>query len=250
MPRETDAVRALARALARLDARPARARITPPVHAMFEALGEALGGRGRLLFAALRSDRIADRALAALPEPGSRRALGALLRDTVAVTSLRAGEAPNVLPRAAEASLDGRFLPGGSAGELTETLRYALGDSEARVELLDDSPAVEAPLGTPLYRELERAIQAMDPLGIPFPSVTPGTTDAAAFARLGTRWYGFTPFALPARSPLVVSELYHGVDERIPIDGYKSGVRALARVVFRFCGGRAALDTPEAGCAK
>ena len=64
------------------------------------------------------------------------------------------------------------------------------------------------------------------------PYLVPGFTDAKAFTRLGARWYGFAPVRLP--SGVRFADLYHGTDERIPIDGLTWGTAVLADVVTRF----------------
>jgi acetylornithine deacetylase/succinyl-diaminopimelate desuccinylase-like protein len=54
-----------------------------------------------------------------------------------------------------------------------------------------------------------------------------GGTDAKAFDRLGIRCFGFVPLRLPA--DLNFSALFHGIDERVPVDGLQFGVRVLDR---------------------
>ena len=54
-----------------------------------------------------------------------------------------------------------------------------------------------------------------------------GFTDARAFSRLGTRCFGFSPLKLEPRHDLNFSALFHGIDERVPVDGYTWGQRLL-----------------------
>jgi len=54
-----------------------------------------------------------------------------------------------------------------------------------------------------------------------------GGTDAKSFARLGIAGFGFTPLLLPAG--LDYFGMFHGVDERVPVDGLRFGVRVLDR---------------------
>jgi acetylornithine deacetylase/succinyl-diaminopimelate desuccinylase-like protein len=56
-----------------------------------------------------------------------------------------------------------------------------------------------------------------------------GGTDAKSFSELGMRCYGFSPLRLPA--DLDFTAMFHGVDERVPIDGLKFGVRVLDRLL-------------------
>ena len=52
-----------------------------------------------------------------------------------------------------------------------------------------------------------------------------GGTDAKHFARLGIRCFGFAPLKLPA--DLDFAALFHGVDERVPVDALMFGTRVL-----------------------
>jgi acetylornithine deacetylase/succinyl-diaminopimelate desuccinylase-like protein len=49
-----------------------------------------------------------------------------------------------------------------------------------------------------------------------------GGTDAKAFSQLGMRCFGFAPLRLPA--DLDFAALFHGVDERVPVESLKFGV--------------------------
>ena len=54
-----------------------------------------------------------------------------------------------------------------------------------------------------------------------------GGTDKKSFSLLGIRGFGFAPLRLPA--DLDFSGMFHGVDERVPVDALKFGVRVLDR---------------------
>jgi acetylornithine deacetylase/succinyl-diaminopimelate desuccinylase-like protein len=53
--------------------------------------------------------------------------------------------------------------------------------------------------------------------------------DNKAFSRLGIAGYGFSPLRLPA--DLDFTSLFHGVDERVPVDALLFGTRVLARLL-------------------
>ena len=71
------------------------------------------------------------------------------------------------------------------------------------------------------------ALKAEDPGAIPLPYLMSGGTDAKHFNKLGMRSYGFTPLRLPA--DLDFTALFHGVDERVPIDALEFGARVFDR---------------------
>ena len=54
-----------------------------------------------------------------------------------------------------------------------------------------------------------------------------GGTDNKAFSRLGIQGYGFAPLRLPPE--LDFAGMFHGVDERVPVDALQFGVRVLDR---------------------
>ena len=56
-----------------------------------------------------------------------------------------------------------------------------------------------------------------------------GGTDAKSFERLGMRCFGFSPLKLAAE--LDFASLFHGIDERVPVEGLKFGVRVLDRLL-------------------
>jgi acetylornithine deacetylase/succinyl-diaminopimelate desuccinylase-like protein len=69
------------------------------------------------------------------------------------------------------------------------------------------------------------ALRREDPTARTVPYMLSGGTDAKAFARLGIRCFGFTPLQLPP--DLNFAALFHGIDERVPVQGLQFGVRVL-----------------------
>jgi acetylornithine deacetylase/succinyl-diaminopimelate desuccinylase-like protein len=79
---------------------------------------------------------------------------------------------------------------------------------------------------SPLVQKMKASLLNHDPEGIPVPYLMSGGTDNKALSELGIVGYGFSPLQLPA--DLDFMSLFHGVDERVPIEGIKFGVRVLA----------------------
>jgi acetylornithine deacetylase/succinyl-diaminopimelate desuccinylase-like protein len=152
------------------------------------------------------------------------RMIGATLRDTANPTMLAAGYKANVIPSHAEATVDCRVLPGRE--ELFEReLAEILGPDVEREWL--SSPPVQTPFSGALVDAMAAAITAEDPGAKLLPYMLSGGTDATSFHQLGMRCFGFAPLRLPA--DLDFSALFHGVDERVPVDALKFGVRVLDR---------------------
>ncbi len=108
-------------------------------------------------------------------------------------------------------------------------------DPAITFEVQRELAPVEASPDTPLFALLCDALRSADPEAIPFPCLVPGFTDASHFARLGTTCYGFTPVFFPEGATAAFADLIHGRDERIPVEGFQRGARALWEVVVRFC---------------
>ena len=149
--------------------------------------------------------------------------LGATISNTANPTMLEAGYKANVIPQNASAVIDGRFLPG-YENDLHETIKKLAGD-EIEVEILTRDIALEAEFAGPLVEAMCKAINVEDSAGIPVPYLMSGGTDNKALHDLGIVGYGFSPLRLP--EDLDFFALFHGVDERVPIDGLKFGVRVL-----------------------
>jgi len=155
------------------------------------------------------------------------RMIGAGLCNTTNPTMLSAGYKVNVVPGSAEAHVDGRYLPG-DADTFVDQVRAIAGD-HITVEAQSFQPALEIGFEGDLVDAMTAALHAEDPDAHIAPFLMSGGTDAKAWARLGIRSYGFTPLRLPA--DLDFTALFHGVDERVPLDALAFGARVFDRLV-------------------
>ena len=151
--------------------------------------------------------------------------VGATLQNTANPTMLQAGYKHNVIPGEAVASIDGRVLPG-YEDEFEETIRRIVGDAISVESVIEDI-AIEAPFDTPTVDLMAAALRSEDPGARAVPYMISGGTDAKAFTGIGIDCYGFSPLKMPA--DLDYWRLFHGVDERVPVDGLIFGVRVLDR---------------------
>jgi acetylornithine deacetylase/succinyl-diaminopimelate desuccinylase-like protein len=152
------------------------------------------------------------------------RFLSATLRTTTNPTGLTAGYKHNVIPDRAEALIDVRMLPGTEEAVLAD-IRRIVGDDIA-VEVAVQDIGLEVPFAGPLVQAMVAALDRHDP-GVPvIPYLMGGGTDNKALATLGIDGYGFAPLRLPAE--LDFTGMFHGVDERVPIDALEFGRDVLA----------------------
>jgi len=153
--------------------------------------------------------------------------VGSTLSNSSNPTGFTSGYKHNVIPGKAEATVDARPLPGQDE-QLLKTIQELAGD-DVSVEYEHSRQAIEAPLDSRLVESMIAAIRLEDPEAIVLPFMMSGGTDNNALSRLGIAGYGFIPLQLPA--DLAFPELFHGIDERMPIDSLDFGVRALLRIV-------------------
>jgi acetylornithine deacetylase/succinyl-diaminopimelate desuccinylase-like protein len=238
LPRRDSAVIRLAAAIARLGA----AQLPPhPTQTMKEFLGAAAAALKspralRPLLARLLSPAVAPAVLKMLPDKGLARSLGAMIANTASPTVLRAGAKTNVIPGVAECQIDGRTLPGQTSADLMRELGAVLGPDVELEIIKEGPPLVTEPAVSPLWDTISEVVARRDPGAQVVPYLMPGFTDGKQFARLGAKWYGFAPVKLPRG--MKFAELYHGNDERIPVDGLRWGAETLYEVVTRFTAAR------------
>lgn len=215
MINEDNAVTRLCQAVTRLGEHQFPVRVTDTTRAFVAELSDALD---------IELDPYDTAQLRAVLGPLAR-IVGATLSNTVNPTMLEAGFKVNVIPDAATAHVDARFLPGLEA-EMLATIDELLGDHVVRDFVVRDV-ALETTFDGPSIEAMAAALRAEDPHARAVPYTLSGGTDAKAFSTLGIRCYGFAPLQLPPT--LDFGALFHGVDERIPIDGLTFGVRVLDR---------------------
>jgi acetylornithine deacetylase/succinyl-diaminopimelate desuccinylase-like protein len=217
MLHEDSAVVRLAEAVVRLGRHQFPVVMTKTVRQFLEALSDALG-----------VELDPDNAGSLLPHLGGlARALAATLRNTTNPTMLAAGYKSNVVPGIATATVDGRFLPG-QEEEFERQLDELLPAGVSR-EWVHYDQAVETTFDGPLVEVMCAALRAEDAGARPVPYMLFGGTDAKSFERLGMRCFGFSPLRLPPE--LDFAALFHGVDERVPVEGLRFGVRVLDRLL-------------------
>jgi acetylornithine deacetylase/succinyl-diaminopimelate desuccinylase-like protein len=213
MLNQDNAVTEVAEAVARLGRHDWPQRLIPATRAFLEAACSALG-----------VDFIPNDLRPALSKIGPiSRLIGATLQNTVNPTGLKAGYKVNVIPQTATADIDGRFLPGYEDEFFAEVDRL-LGPGVER-EFIHRDIAVQTTFDGDLCAAMTGALQAEDPEATAVPYCLSGGTDAKSFSRLGIRGFGFAPLRLPA--DLDFSGMFHGVDERVPVDALAFGVRVL-----------------------
>ncbi|BEL02330.1 M20/M25/M40 family metallo-hydrolase [Actinoplanes sichuanensis] len=214
---DDNAVTTLAEAVARVGRHRFPTVLTPTVRSFLEQVSDAL-----------EIELDPDEPELAVAKLGPiANLIGATLRNTANPTRLAAGYKDNVIPGKASATIDCRTLPGHADAFLRE-LREVIGP-DLEIEHVHQQPAVETAFDGDLVDAMGAALRAEDPGARTVPYLMSGGTDAKAFSTLGIRCFGFAPLRLPP--DLNFSALFHGIDERVPVEGLKFGVRVLDRLL-------------------
>ena len=147
----------------------------------------------------------------------------ASLRTTTNPTVLTAGYKHNVIPDTAEALIDIRSLPGEEDAVLAEVAELVGPDIE--IVIMHRDIGLETEFSGPLIDAVTATLERHDPGAPVLPYLLSGGTDNKALSKLGIRGYGFAPLKLPA--DLDFPGMFHGVDERVPLDALVFGRRVL-----------------------
>ncbi|WIY84103.1 M20/M25/M40 family metallo-hydrolase [Propionimicrobium sp. PCR01-08-3] len=216
LPNDENAIVRLAEAITRIDQHEWPIEYVASVQALFDEVHEITGASPR------------DDLEGFLDLMGGGRAFVAgTLRDSANFTRLDAGYKNNVIPGEATAHIDCRFLPG-HQDELLDTIRSLAGP---QIELIVDQLGIslDAPRESEFVDKMHQAILAEDPGAELLPYCLSAGTDNKWLNTLGIQGYGFVPLQLP--EDLNFALLFHGVDERVPVDAVKFGARVLRQLL-------------------
>ncbi|WP_022899295.1 M20/M25/M40 family metallo-hydrolase [Humibacter albus] len=154
----------------------------------------------------------------------------ATLRTTSNPTLLKAGYKHNVVPERAEALVDIRTLAGEEDDVLAQ-VREIVGD-DVDIEIVHRDIGLEAPFAGPLVDAMTGALLQHDADATVLPYLLSGGTDNKALSRLGITGYGFAPLKLPA--DMDFPAMFHGVDERVPLDSLVFGRTVLRHLLSTY----------------
>ena len=214
----------IARAVVRLEKRPFAASVPEPTLEMFSRLAPHAPLALRPLFAnARRLQPLVKRAmLAAGAEPA------AMVRTTMAVTTLSGSPAHNVIASSATAAVNLRILIGDTVATATEHVRRAIADDSITLDLVDvNEPSPVSPTDDPAFELITSTIEELFEDAVPTPYVMMAATDSRYFTAICPRVYRFTPF----RMTKAQRESIHSYDEHIGIDDWLAGVRWYTRLI-------------------
>ena len=215
-----NAVTRLARAVTRIGEHPWPVEYTDTTRAFLEGVSELTG----IEFDESNPDVLLD-------QLGTvSRFVGATLQNTSNPTFLNGGYKANVIPGTAQAMIDVRTLPG-QHDHVLEVIRDLAGEG-IQISTIHNDVSLETPFAGNLVDAMIDSLHAEDPGSTVLPYTLSGGTDNKSLSRLGITGYGFAPLQLPPE--LDFTGMFHGIDERVPVDSLKFGARVLDRLLSTY----------------
>lgn len=216
----------IARAVVRLEARQFAPSLPAPTLEMFRRLAPHAPRALRPLLANAR--RLQPLVIRALLAAGAEPA--ALVRTTMAVTTLSGSPAHNVIASSASAAVNLRILAGDTVASATEHVRRGVADDSISLRLIDaNEPSPVSPYNDPAFELLTDTIGELFEDAVSTPYVMMAATDSRFFTAICPRVYRFTPF----RMSKAQRQSIHSYDERLGVDDFLAGIRWYARLIER-----------------
>jgi acetylornithine deacetylase/succinyl-diaminopimelate desuccinylase-like protein len=149
------------------------------------------------------------------------------VRNTIAITGMKASDKVNVIPAFATAEIDVRLLPGENPQTFIGEIRKVLADDSIKIDVILSFPPTTSPphtQATQVIAELAKAYDGGAPVISPMGR---GFTDCHFFREKGIPCYGF----IPRRSTASGESMVHGIDERVSVENLRFGIRAMYEMV-------------------
>lgn len=212
-----NAIAHLAGALSRIGAHSWPVELTPTAERLLKGVAELEGIEYE------PTPEVIDKLVAGLGAMAPM--IEASVRNTANPTQMDGGYKTNVVPDHATGYVDSRFVHGQQEQVLRQIEQLA--GTHVKVEPYITERSLEFPFEGPLVDKMVAALQAEDPGAPVLPYSLMGGTDNKHLASLGITGYGFAPLQLPP--DLDFPALFHGIDERIPVESLEFGTRVLER---------------------
>ena len=214
----------IARAVLRLESAPFPARTPRPTVELLERVAPHAPLPLRPLLS--RASRLGPALSRLLVRAGPEAA--AMVRTTVAVTTLSGSPALNVIASRATAGVNVRVMVGDTVAQVLEHVRRAVRDPQVTVEVVEQSEASPvSPTDDDAFRLLERTIAEVFPDAVPTPYVMMAATDARFFTGLCERVYRYAPF----RMSRAQRQSIHSFDEHLGVEALVEGVHWYERLL-------------------
>lgn len=214
-PSKVNAPKLLIKACERVNAHSFKADIGGPFSNLLAAAGPHMGFWKRMAMANLWiTGPLVKSWLASDPHVGS------LTKTTAVVTMINCGVKDNVIPAHAEAVVNTRPSFGHEPSDVMEELVRVIGDERIKVSPIGVQipPSKQAELDDERFSLLCGLIESRFEGAALLPAVLTGGTDTKHYSDMCDAVYRFVPLELAHE----ISAGVHGINERIPVDSYRS----------------------------
>lgn len=210
---ETSAIGMLSATLARLEDQQMPLAIRGLSQEMFETLAPEMSGANRVFLSNLW---LFKPIIEAQLKKGA--STNATLRTTTALTVFNAGNADNVLPGRANATVNFRILPGDSTDSMVAHVNQIANNPAIKVEKMAgySEPSKVAATDASGYKLINKTLRQLHPDVVVAPGLMIAATDSRWFDGVADSVYKFSP----VRAKPDDLKRFHGTNERISIDNY------------------------------
>jgi acetylornithine deacetylase/succinyl-diaminopimelate desuccinylase-like protein len=227
-PHGENALEKLVGGLSRLLARDSPIIITPLIADYFKQLASSWeflkpylkDGKQETLIEVLTQNGMLD-----IPQ------MAAMLKNTISLNLLHAGNKVNVIPSVAEAELDIRLLPGTDPDSVIADIKEYLADENIKVESARTFRASESSMDTEDFSIIKSVHLEHFPNAVAVASLLFGASDSRFFREKGVPCYGVCPMLISLEDLGKV----HGIDERISEENMVKGTEVFIDMVRKLC---------------
>jgi acetylornithine deacetylase/succinyl-diaminopimelate desuccinylase-like protein len=157
--------------------------------------------------------------------------VSAMLRNTISLNRMRAGNKINVIPSTAVAEFDIRILPGTEPGEVISHIKNMVAGDGIKVQAVQTARASESPVDSEDFSIIKDVHLEHYPNALAVASLMFGATDSRFFRNNGIASYG----VCPTLGSMAEINRVHGIDERIAVENMANGTRIMTDIVKRLC---------------
>jgi len=157
--------------------------------------------------------------------------MAAMLKNTISLNLMHAGNKVNVIPSGAEAELDIRLLPGTDPDTVIDAIKEHLADDNIKVEIARVSRASESSMDMEDFAIIKSVHLEHFPNALAVASLLFGASDSRFFREKGIPCYGVCPMLINLEDLGKI----HGIDERISEENMIRGTGIFIDMVRKLC---------------
>ncbi len=152
------------------------------------------------------------------------------IRTTTAATMLAGSSKSNILPTKATAVVNFRILPGETVDSVMQHVAKVIDDDRISLEpFMARNPSPASATDSEAFRLLASVIREIDSNVLVAPYLVMGGTDSKYFYDLADDVYRFFMLAMTPE----LMRTAHGLNERLPIDGFITGIQYFHELLRR-----------------